>query len=94
MQPQAPDAFVRGVLRVMDVAAVWTRNMAKDEGTSREQIYDLWEAVHPLPSLVTHWSKGSEAFLLICLRGYDEKWGSPDLRGIYGQARDAPGSVP
>lgn len=88
MQPQAPEACVRGVLRVMHVAAVWTRNMAKDDGTSREQIYDLWEAVHELPSLVTHWGKGSEAFLLICLRGYDEEWGAPNLRTIYEQARD------
>jgi hypothetical protein len=50
---------------VVHVAPYAKRNWTLGEDVSREQIYDRWEALHPVPSLVTRWRPDSEPELLL-----------------------------
>ena len=59
----APEPILRAALRVVFVAAYTTRNWALNEDISRKQIYDLWEAIHEIPDLITRWRDDEE-----CLR--------------------------
>lgn len=88
----APAHIMRASLRVLYFAAFTTRNWALDEGISRQQIYDLWEAVHDVPSTLLHWREGfSEEWILSHLREYNERWPRPQLRAIYDQAIESAG---
>ena len=83
------EQILRGALRVLFVAAVYTRNWTLTDDVSRKQVNDLWEAIHEIPDLVTRWRKDSEAELLMYLREYKQKWDVPDLEAAYqdGQVR-------
>ena len=50
---------------------------------NRQQVYDLWEALHEVPSLVTRWRLDAEEELLMYLDEYDRKWPTPRLREMY-----------
>lgn len=50
------------------------------------QVYDLWEAIHEVPDLVTRWRDDAEEELLKCFDEYDGKWAAPGLRAIYDRA--------
>jgi hypothetical protein len=52
-------------------------------GWPRQQVNDLWEAIHEIPSLVTRWRPDAERELLMYLDEYDHKWPSPRLREMY-----------
>lgn len=83
MTPLAPEPILRAALCVVHVAAFTTRNWAPGEEVSRKQIYDLWEALHEVPSLVTRWRPDAETELLRYFDEYDRKWPTPRLRRIY-----------
>jgi len=83
MSPLAPEPILRAALYVVHVAAYTTRNWTLTDQVSRQQINDLWEALHEVPSLVTRWRPDAEAELLRYFDEYDRKWPSPELRGIY-----------
>jgi hypothetical protein len=83
MSPLAPEPILRAALHVVYVAAYTTRNWTLGEGVSREQVYDLWEALHAVPSLLTRWRPDAEAELLMYFEEYDRKWPSPRLREMY-----------
>jgi hypothetical protein len=84
-----PEKILHGALRVLFIAAVYTRNWTLADEVSRKQINDLWEAVHEIPDLLTRWGADSEAELLRYLDEYMEKWREPNLKAAYedGMAR-------
>jgi hypothetical protein len=83
----APQPILSAALRVLYVAGYTTRNWTLNEAISRNQVNDLWEALHDVPHLLANW-RDNEAELLLYLDCYDEKWDYPKLRMIYEQARD------
>ena len=83
MTPLAPEPILRAALYVVHVAAYTTRNWTLADEVSRQQINDLWEAIHEVPSLVTRWRPDAERELLMYLDEYDRKWPSPRLRARY-----------
>jgi hypothetical protein len=83
MTPLAPEPILRAALQVVHVAAYTTRNWTLTDKRSRQQIYDLWEALHVVPSLVTRWRPEAERELLMYFDEYDCKWPSPRLREMY-----------
>ena len=83
-----PERIFKAALEVLFVCAYTTRNWTLGEEVSRQQINDLWEAVHEIPSLLTRWRPDAETELLRYLDEYDSKWPSPQLRVRYLQVRD------
>jgi len=83
MSPLAPEPILRAALYVVHVAAYTTRNWTRTDQVSRQQINDLWEALHEVPSLVTRWRPDAEAELLRYFDEYDRKWPRPRLRQMY-----------
>jgi hypothetical protein len=86
MNSIAPEPVLRASLKVLHIASFTTRNWALDDDVSRQQIYDLWEAIHEIPDLLTRWRPDAERELTMYLKEYDAKWSNPDLQGIYQQA--------
>jgi len=84
-----PEGCLQGALRVLFVAAVYTRNWTGADEVTRKQINDLWEAIHEIPDLLTRWGDDSEAELLSYLREYNQRWNEPVLEAAYedGKAR-------
>jgi hypothetical protein len=82
----APETVLRAALEVVYFAAVTTRNWTYNDDVSRQQISDLWDAIHNVPILLRDWQEDSEAELLSYLGGYDQKWPSPRLRAFYKRA--------
>lgn len=83
MSPLAPEPILRAALFVVHVAACTTRNWTFSDQVSRQQIHDLWEAIHEVPDLVTRWRSDAEVELLGYFDEYDRKWPSPRLRAMY-----------
>ena len=83
-----PDNIMFAALQVMYVCSYTTRNWTLGEEISRQQISDLWDALHNIPLLLTNWRPDSEEKLLMYLRGYNELWSTPQLLVIYEQHRD------
>jgi hypothetical protein len=83
MMPLAPEPILRAALWVIHYAAVSTRNWTYADGWPRQQIDDLWEALHEVPSLLTRWRPDAEQELLTYLDEYDRKWSAPRLRQMY-----------
>ncbi|HVK16872.1 MAG TPA: hypothetical protein VM533_07975 [Fimbriiglobus sp.] len=83
MTPLAPEPILRAALYVVHVAAYTTRNWTYADGWQRQQVYDLWEALHVVPDLVTRWRPDAEQELLMYLDEYDRKWANPRLREMY-----------
>ena len=48
----APEPILRAALEVVHVAACTTRNWMPTDQIPGQQIHDLWEAVHEIPSLI------------------------------------------
>mgnify|MGYP003657962471 CR=1 FL=1 len=91
--PLAPEPTLRAVLRVLYVAAYTTRNWTLKDEISREQINDLWEAIHPIPSLINRWRGDEECQreLRMYLQSYDERgWDGLKLEVIYDDALNHP----
>lgn len=85
-QTMAPEPILRAALQVLFVAAYTSRNWTLTEEVSREQLNDLWEALHEIPDLLRRWREGAEGELLMYLEEYDRKWPSPAFRKIYEEA--------
>ena len=83
MTPLAPEAILRAALYVIHVAAYTTRNWTLADGWPRQQVNDLWEALHEVPSLVTRWRPDAERELYLYFDEYDRKWPTPRLREMY-----------
>ena len=84
----APEPILRAALRVVHVAAYTTRNWTLADEISRKQIYDLWEAIHEIPDLITRWRGDEESLreLRMYLQEYDQRWASPKLEEIFDHA--------
>ncbi len=82
----APEPILRASLRVLFIAAHTTRNWTLNEDVTRQQINDLWEAIHEIPDLVCHWRKDAKRELMLYLDEYNTKWPTPNLRAAYDQA--------
>lgn len=82
----APERILRAALRVVHVAAYTTRNWTLRDDIPRDQINDLWEALHEVPDLLCRWRDGAERELRMYLDEYDAKWPEPALRRIYEEA--------
>lgn len=83
----APEPILSAALRVVHVAAYTTRNWTYADGWPRQQVYDLWEALHVVPDLVTRWRPDAERELLGYFDEYDHKWPAPRLRELYERLR-------
>lgn len=79
----APENILRAALRVLHVAGYTTRNWTLGDDVSREQINDLWEAIHEIPELLKNWRSDAENELRTYLREYNEKWPEPQLTVIF-----------
>jgi|GEM_PF-1612956 len=79
----APEPILKAALYVVHHAAYTTRNWTLTDEWPRQQINDLWEAIHEIPSLLTRWRSDAEQELLMYLDEYDRKWPSPRLREMY-----------
>jgi hypothetical protein len=88
MNPLAPESELRAALRVLFVCSYTTRNWTLKDEVSRQQINDLWEAVHEIPDLLTRWHDDAKRELLMYFDEYDEKWPDLSLRAIYENALD------
>ncbi len=67
-------------LKTLFCAAYTTRNWGLGQTVSREQIYDLWEALHNVPDLLTRWQgRQTERQIIQYFREYTEKWTNPNL---------------
>ncbi len=89
----APELILRAALRVLHVAAYTTRNWTLADAVSRQQINDLWEAIHEIPDLIKRWQGDDESLpqLRMYLQEYDQKWDSPKLEQIFELALRDPG---
>ncbi|MCE9562097.1 MAG: hypothetical protein K8U57_08585 [Planctomycetes bacterium] len=83
MTPLAPEPILRAALNVVHVAAYTTRNWTLGDVVTREQVNDLWEAIHEVPILLTRWRHDAETELLMYFDEYDRKWPAPRLREMY-----------
>ena len=83
MATPAPEPILRAALDVLHVAAYTSRNWTLEELVSRQQLNDLWEALHPIPHLLAHWRPGAEWELVMYLDEYDRKWSDLRLRERY-----------
>lgn len=83
----APEPILRAALQVLFVASYTSRNWTLNDDVSREQLNDLWEALHEIPDLLARWRDDAEQELLMYLDEYDSKWSSPAFRAVYEQAR-------
>jgi len=83
MHPLAPEAILRAALHVLHIAGCATRNGTFPDGWSRQQVNDLWEALHPVPGLLTRWRPDAEQELFLYFDEYDAKWPAPRLRAMY-----------
>jgi len=83
MTPLAPEPILRAALHVVHVVAYTTRNWTYADGWPRQQVYDLWDAIHVVPILLTLWRPDAERELLMYLDEYDRKWPTPRLREMY-----------
>lgn len=88
-----PPNILKGALEVLFMCAYTTRNWTCGDEVTRQQINDLWEAVHEIPSLLSRWRPDAEDELLMYLREYDDKWPSPNLAARYLVFRDEDSSV-
>ena len=88
----APEPVLRAALRVLHLAAYTTRNWGLSEDISRQQIYDLWEAIHEVPDLIKRWRNDEDCMreLRMYLREYTERWGAPNLEFAFDQALENP----
>ncbi len=69
-----------------DLRANWTDTtrhgtMGVDDPT--RQVFDLWEAVHPVPETLLNWTPDVERRLLAYLDDYNAKWPEPRLRHVF-----------
>jgi hypothetical protein len=78
-----PEKILNGALRVLSIAAVYTRSCTLADEVSRKRINDLWEAIHEIPDLLTRWCDDSEAELVMYLQEYGQKWKEPNLEAAY-----------
>ncbi len=81
--PMAPEPILRAALYFLHHAAYTTRNWTLTDEWPRQQVNDLWEAIHEIPSLLTRWRSDAEQELLMYLDEYDRKWPSPRLQEMY-----------
>jgi hypothetical protein len=90
MKPEfAPSHILFAALKTLHCAAFTTRNWGIDDTVTRKQIYDLWEAIHEVPDILTRWKgKDTEEELLMYLREYTEKWKHPNLIALYNDCLD------
>jgi hypothetical protein len=83
MEPLAPEPILRAALYVLYYAACTTRNWTFTDQANRQQIHDLWEALHEIPALLQRWRPDAEGELLMYLDEYDRKWPSLRFREMY-----------
>ena len=89
MMDLPPQNILKAALETIFLCSYTTRNWTLSDEVTRQQINDLWEAVHEIPSLLTRWRDDSENELLTYLDEYDEKWPSPMLKERYLTFRNA-----
>lgn len=69
----SPEPILRAALRTLFVASCTTRNWTLNDEVSREQINDLWEAIHEVADLLCRWREDAKRELLGSFDEYDEK---------------------
>ncbi len=89
--PLAPEPVLRAALRVLHFAGHVTRNWTARQDFSREQIQDLWEAVHGIPETLCRW-QGDESLHEVRerLREYDQRWSFPQLDEVFREGLNGP----
>lgn len=82
-----PPKILKAALQVLFVAGYTTRNWTLAAATSQKQINALWEALHPVPDLLTRWHDDEMCLseLKMYFREYDEAWDAPKLEVIFDQ---------
>ena len=89
----APEPILRAALRVFHVAAYTTRNWTLGEDVvPRQQINDLWEAIHEVPDRIKRWpgDKDGLSEIRMYLQEYDKRWDFPKLEEIFDNELERP----
>ena len=83
-------------MQVLQQAILRARDWGWQGDVPAEQLADLMDAVHNLPSLLQRWEDCDEEFLIQLLGDYEHKWAKfygPSLRAIYEQTLSQDGNA-
>lgn len=84
--PLPPDREFKACMEVVRWAILEARVWGWQDNVSAEQLADLMDAVHNIPSLVQHWETCNQDWLKRSLEEYERKWAKSDgpcLRTLY-----------
>jgi hypothetical protein len=70
----APEPYLGACLEVIRFAILNARSAAWRNDVSADQLADLMDAVHNLPTLINNWGSCNQLRLREMLEGYDTKW--------------------
>lgn len=91
----APEPYLSACLATIREAVLAARFYSWRESAPHEQIADLMDAIHNIPSLLTKWEECNIESLRDSLRAYDEEWsaGQSWLLAIFDKAVESGPSV-
>ena len=81
-----PEPVLEAALYTLYWALVYSRNLtAQPSAEAAKQIYQLTDAIHPIPELLTAWPRASIDDLRLYFACFDHRrWeGAPDLVGVF-----------
>jgi hypothetical protein len=87
----APEPYLSACLETVRFAVLAARIHCWGESASHEQLADLMDAIHNLPSFVLNWENCHVERLRDELRAYDKKWaeGKSWLLDVFDRATEA-----
>ena len=88
-----PDDELKACLEVIRMAVLESRVWGWQNKIEAEQLADLMDAVHNIPSIIQHWTSDSSLEILREIESYDNKWaksGGLSLKSRYEQFAQLP----
>ncbi len=77
--PLAPEPILRASLQILFRAASTTRNWTANDEVSRRQVNVLWEALHPVPSVLARWPSDERGLEELRMYFAEADWMIPEL---------------
>ncbi len=91
-----PEREFRACLQVLTWAILQARAWAWQKQVPIEQLADLMDAVHNIPSFLERWEACDQGLLMAMLNDFEQKWASSSglaLRSIYEQEMTAQSEI-
>jgi len=87
---KAPEEVIKAILDTLGYATVYCRNYTLRNGAEVQQVNELMEAIHDLPSQIYHWQDDGVERIKLHLECFDHnKWqGSPNLSMYFSDSYD------